>query len=51
MSKNNFNKHIDKYKNARNLVSGIINTKKINKNLLNDIDFVSYEIINPWISN
>ena len=41
---------LEKYKetfaNARNLVSGIINSKKIDKKV-NDLHFVAYEIIHP----
>ena len=41
---------LEKYKetfaNARNLVSGIINSKKIDKKI-NDLHFVAYEIIHP----
>jgi NAD-dependent DNA ligase len=34
--------------NPRNLVSGQVNTKKLNKSILSDIDFIAYEIIHPW---
>lgn len=51
MSKENFKKYDKEFKNARNLVSGVINSKKLTKHILKDIDFVSYEIINPWITN
>ena len=50
MSKNIFN---EKYKNnaanARNLISGIINSKTLDKEKLNNIDFVAYEVINPTL--
>jgi len=39
-------KYKDKFSNSRNLISGIINTKIINE-IINDIDFVSYELIEP----
>ena len=44
-------KYKDKFANARNLVSGIVNQKpesiKKYKNIVKDIDFISYEIIEP----
>lgn len=47
ISKENFKK-LKKYgKNARNLVSGQILSKKLNKNILKYIDFVAYELIVP----
>lgn len=50
MSKNNFKKFdIDK-KNARNLVSGVVNSKNINNREAKCIDFVPHEIVNPWYS-
>lgn len=48
MSKANFIKYEDKMANARNMVSGIVNSKKIDPKILSDIDFVVYELINPW---
>ncbi len=47
MSKNNFELNKKNGKNARNLVSGQINSKKNNKNILKYIDFVAYELIEP----
>tara|TARA_Y100000996_G_scaffold415183_1_gene408609 strand:- start:22 stop:1833 length:1812 start_codon:yes stop_codon:yes gene_type:complete len=48
IKKDTFNtKYKDTYSNARNLVSGIINSKKINKSILKDIDFVAYELLYP----
>ena len=35
------------FKNIRNTVSGVVNSKKINKDLAKDIDLVLYEIIEP----
>ena len=35
------------FANPRNFVSGIINSKTINKDKLNHIDFVAYEVITP----
>jgi NAD-dependent DNA ligase len=40
-------KYYGKYSNPRNFVSGIINTKNIDKNIINDIDFIAYEIVHP----
>lgn len=48
MSKANFIKYEDKMANARNMVSGIVNSKKIDPKVVSDIDFVVYELINPW---
>jgi len=47
ISKENFKKIADKMANARNAVSGIINTKKPNPEMLKLIDFVSYWVLNP----
>jgi len=35
------------FSNSRNFVSGIINSKRINKNKMKHIDFVAYEVIKP----
>ena len=40
-------KYSEQYRNARNLVAGIINSKKIDIGKVQDIDFVAYEVINP----
>ena len=37
----------DKFSNPRNFVSGIINSKTINKTRLKHIDFIAYEVIVP----
>jgi DNA ligase (NAD+) len=50
MSKKNFSKYADKMANARNMVSGIVNSKSIDPKIITDVDFVAYEIINPWFS-
>jgi NAD-dependent DNA ligase len=50
MSKDKFKKYSDKMANARNLVCGTVNSKKVNKERMKDIDFVAYEIIEPWLS-
>tara|TARA_B100000035_G_scaffold234966_1_gene203214 strand:+ start:1230 stop:4589 length:3360 start_codon:yes stop_codon:yes gene_type:complete len=40
-------KYKDKFSNPRNFVSGVINSKNINKEHIKDIDFVAYELIKP----
>lgn len=49
MTKKNFEKYAKKMSNARNMVGGIVNSKKesINKKQAADVDFISYEIIEP----
>ena len=42
-----YNKWSKKFKNIRNTVSGIVNSKNINKELAQDLDLVLYEIIDP----
>ena len=42
-------KYKDKFSNARNMVSGIVNQKKSEKNKFKDIDFVAYEVIKPLL--
>lgn len=37
------------YKNPRSFVSGVLNHKTIYPGLLKLIDFVAYELINPWL--
>jgi len=49
MSKEKFEKkYSGKFKNARNLVSGIVNSKTINPSFAKDLDFVVYEIVDPF---
>ena len=50
MSKEKFKKYADTMANARNMVSGIVNAKTIDTTKAKDIDFVAYEVINPWLS-
>ena len=50
ISKENFKKYPD-MANARNMVSGIVNAKKINPAILLDIEFITYELINPWFNS
>lgn len=47
ISRENFKKYEKTKKNARNMVSGIINSKKINKSVIKDLEFVVYEVIKP----
>ena len=49
ISKENFKKISDKMANARNAVSGIINTKKPDPAMLKLIDFVAYWVLSPQI--
>jgi DNA ligase (NAD+) len=49
MSKKNFKKYEDKMANARNMVSGVILSKKIDSHIVSDIDFIAYELVEPWI--
>lgn len=50
ISKKNFAKYKDEMANARNMVSGIVNAKNIDKKKAKDIDFVAYEMLEPWSS-
>ena len=47
MSKDNFKKWSSKFKTVRNLVAGTSNAKEALPKRWKDIDFVSYEVINP----
>jgi len=48
MSKESFeNKYKTHQSNPRNMVAGIVNQKKINRDVLKDVEFVAYELINP----
>lgn len=48
ISKELFEKHYAKsFKNARNFVSGLMNSKSVNTEVMNNIDFVAYEVIQP----
>lgn len=48
MSIKKFKMYSEEMANPRNLVSGQINKKTPNKNILTDINFIAYEIISPW---
>lgn len=47
VSKKNFLKFKDVMKNARNMVSGVVNSKTINVKIAKYIDFVAYEFVHP----
>ena len=47
ISKQKWKKYTEQFSNARNMVSGLVNSKKINTTIMKDIDFVVYEIIIP----
>ena len=40
-------KYAGQFSNPRNFVAGLINSKKVNKSKLKDINFVAYELIKP----
>jgi NAD-dependent DNA ligase len=39
----------NKFKNARNMIAGVVNSKIINKDIAEDIELVIYEIIDPLL--
>jgi NAD-dependent DNA ligase len=45
MSKNNFKKIKDEMANARNTVSGVVNSKTVNLKIVKLVDFITYSII------
>ena len=48
VSKKTFqDKYADSKANARNFVAGVVNAKKIDRKLYNDVSFVAYEVIKP----
>ena len=49
ITKENFNTHYKTFANARNFVSGVVNKKTVDPNVLKHIDFVAYELINPIV--
>jgi NAD-dependent DNA ligase len=51
MSIQKFTAYADRMANARNMVSGIVNSKTIDTDIVPDVDFVAYEIISPWIQS
>lgn len=40
-------KYSNKYSNPRNFVSGILNTQNVDKKIVNDFEFIAYEILHP----
>lgn len=51
MSNEKFSNYEDQFENARNMVSGVVNSKTIKPDIVKDVDFIAYELINPWINN
>lgn len=47
MSKKNFETIKDKYKNARNTVAGLVNSKHYSVDIAKLTDFIAYAVINP----
>jgi NAD-dependent DNA ligase len=47
ISKKNWKKYVEQFSNARNMVSGLVNAKKVDTNIMKDIDFIVYEILEP----
>lgn len=47
ISRLDFKKISDKMKNARNAISGLVNSKTVDKDVANIAQFVSYSILNP----
>ncbi|ARF11423.1 NAD-dependent DNA ligase [Klosneuvirus KNV1] len=47
MSKKNFETIKDQYKNARNTVAGLVNSKHFSIDVANLTDFIAYAVINP----
>lgn len=43
------NNHASTKKNARNAIAGLVNSKTVDQSIMNDADFVAYEIIKPWM--
>lgn len=49
MGKDVFQENHSAKKNARNTVSGLVNSKTVDNAILEDCEFVAYEIIKPWM--
>ena len=50
MKKSTFiDKYKDQFSNSRNLVSGLVNQKKLEPEKFKDLDFVAYEVIKPTL--
>jgi len=43
-------KYSKEYSNPRNFVSGILNTHNVSKKIVNDFDFIAYEILHPLMN-
>ncbi len=51
LSKEKFTKSwISTLKNARNAISGLVNSKTINPDLANDTDLIIYEVVDPFVN-
>ncbi len=50
ISKDNFKKISKKYKNARNVVAGLVNSKTIRKDVADITEFVAYAVIYPKLT-
>ena len=50
ISKRNFEQFESVKANARNMVSGIVNSKRLNTTEASTVDFVAYELVSPWMS-
>jgi NAD-dependent DNA ligase len=50
LSKKNFEKVKDKFKNARNAVAGYVNSKKVDKTLSKLVEFIGYTVIYPTLT-
>lgn len=47
MSKEKFKQYASNSSNARNLVAGIVNSKHLDRNSIQDTDFIAYELLSP----
>ena len=50
ISKTNFNEIKDDYKNARNTVSGLVNSKTVNAQVAALTDFIAYNVLDPILT-
>jgi len=50
ITRKNWEKIKDLGANARNVVAGAINSKIINKNIMSNVEFVAYDLINPKLN-
>jgi DNA ligase (NAD+) len=48
ISKNEYSKYSDRFKNERAMVSGIVNSKKVNPILAKSLSLVIYEVVYPF---